>query len=320
MISLHIKVVISSMKENTPLSWFHKEIEVPNFNWINLPLSEIPWIYSADVPSGYEIDELYTQLDLEFSKGFLLRGCGSNIASYFNQKGCEVLRTGAEAVVDLEHLETVPKSVLDLVQRGQKWGKVQELDYSEKNCTRVSEFIENTPYATKPRLNYLFNSSFDSNTRCFVMKTPEDRWMGVLTVSIRSDNSCHTEMILRNKNAHVGVMEFLIYSVMKIYRREGYKNFSLGEVPFISPKEMKEDKFNNRIKLLTQQFLVFRIGRLIRYAFNYKGLYDFKNKFNPEWRPVYICAAPKIRFSSLIDLFCETGYLELSRSELKQLF
>ena len=107
---------------------------------------------------------------------------------------------------------------------------------------------------------------------------------------------------------------------MKIYKQEGCKYFSLGEVPFVTPAAMKEIDNKISIKRSTQQSLVFTIGHLIRYAFNYKGLFDFKNKFNPEWKPIYICAAPKLQFSALVDLFCETGYLELSRSELKQMF
>ncbi len=320
MILLQIKDVISHMKENILLSWFNKEVEIPNFNWINLPLSGIPWIYSADLPSKYKVEELYTQLELEFPQGFLLRGCSYELAKHFQTKGHEILRTGAEGVVDLDNINTVSKSVLDLAKRGSKWGSIEEIRLSKSNCERVSQFIKHTPHGSKPQLNYLFNNSFDTNTRCFVMSTPDDIWLGVLTISTSSDDSCHTEMILRNENAPVGVMELLIYSVMNIYKQEGYKYFSLGEVPFVTPKGMKAINNGVNIKQSTQQCLVFTIGHLIRYAFNYKGLFDFKNKFNPKWKPVYICAAPKVQFSALIDLFCETGYLELSRSELKQLF
>ena len=302
------------MKENIPLSWSHKEIEIPKFNWIKLPLSGIPWIYSADVPSSGEVEELYYELESQFSDGFLLRGCSSQIADYFQKKGHEVLRTGAEGVVDLENLDNLSKSVFDLVDRGSKWGNVEEIPLTQINCMRVSQFFEHTPYAAKPHLNYLFNNSFDSNTRCFVMSSPEGSWLGVLTVSISSENSSHTEMILRKNNAPVGIMELLLHSVMHIYRDEGYKYFSLGEVPFISPQGMDE-VINTKVKRSTQEYLIFKAGRLLRYAFNYKGLFEFKNKFTPEWKPVYICAAPKLQFRALMDLFCETGYLELSCSE-----
>lgn len=303
------------MKENIPLSWSHKDIDFPRFNWITLPMSGLPWIYSADVPAKYEVEQLCSQLEEEFPNGYLLRGCSAQIASYFHKKGYEILRTGAEGVVNLDNLDRVSKSVSELVSRGNRWGTVKEIPLNPVNRGRVSEFIEQTPYGPKPHLNYLFNNTFDSNTRCFVMSSQEGSWLGVLTVSISSENSCHTEMILRKENAPVGVMELLLFSVMKTYRDESYKYFSLGEVPFISPQGM-EEVIGTKVKRSTQEYLIFKAGRILRYAFNYQGLFDFKNKFNPEWKPVYICAAPKLQFRALLDLFCETGYLKLSRSEL----
>ena len=304
------------MKENIPLSWSHKDVDSPRFSWITLPMSGLPWIYSADVPAKYNAEQLYDQLEKRFPNGYLLRGCNAKIANYFNKKGYQILRTGAEGVIDLDNLDTVSKSVYELVARGSRWGIVSEIPLNLVNHRRVSKFIEQTHYGSKPHLNYLFNTVFDSNTRCFVMSSPEDIWLGVLTVSLSSENSCHTEMILRSKNAPIGTMELLLLSVMSIYREEGFKYFSLGEVPFISPETMDATKIDTSIKQTSQESLFFIAGRLLKYAFNYKGLFDFKNKFNPEWKPVYICAAPKLQFRALLDLFCETGYLELSRSEL----
>ncbi len=316
MISSKILLLVQIVKENIPLSWSRKDIETPTFNWIKLPLSGLPWVYSADVPAKYKVEQLYNQLEGKFPNGFLLRGCSTQIANYFNKMGHEIIRSGAEAVVDLDNLDKVSKSVYELVARGNRWGIVKEIPLNQANHIRVSEFIKLTPYGSKPNLNYLFNNTFDSNTRCFVVSSPEDKWFGVLTVSVSGENSCHTEMILRNSNAPVGVMELLLHSVMITYRDEGYKYFSLGEVPFVSPQGMIRADLGTKIKQSAQEQLTFKIGRFLRYAFNYNGLFDFKDKFNPEWRPVYICAAPKLQFRALLDLFCETGYLELSRSEL----
>jgi lysylphosphatidylglycerol synthetase-like protein (DUF2156 family) len=123
-------------------------------------------------------------------------------------------------------------------------------------------------------------------------------------------------MILRNKKAQAGVMESLFVSVMNVLRDEGFKHFSLGEVPFVSPEGMKDGCLGVSLKQSLQESFLFKAGHILRFAYNYKGLFDFKNKFDPEWKPVYICATPKLPFFSLIDLFCKTGYLDLSRSEL----
>jgi len=301
------------LKSHIPLSWSTKEIEHPKFYSITLPFSAVPWIYNAEIPASYDLQELCNHIESSFHKGFLLRGCCAELASYLSNKGYETIRTGAEGIVDLEKLNKLSKSVTELANRGSKSGSVKEISLTEINRQRVSSFIDQTPYALKPHLQYLFNTSFDSNTRCFVFCTSEDEWLGVITISISGINSCHTEMILRNKKASVGVMESLLYSVMNISKDEGFKHFSLGEVPFVTPKEMKKTNIDTNS---LQEHLLFKSGHILRYAFNYKGLFDFKNKFNPKWEPVYICATPKLPLLSLIDLFYKTGYFRLSRKEL----
>ena len=304
------------MKENIPLSWSHKYIEFPKFHSIKLPLSGLPWVHTAEIPADYSMEDLFNKLESNFPVGFLLRGCGSELAGYLNKKGYGLIRTGAEGVVNLDCLTKLSKSLTELVKRGSRWGRVKEISLSELNRQTVSEFINHTPYGSKPHLRYLFVNTFNSSTRCFVIRTSEDEWLGVMTVSAQGENCLHTEMVLRNKKAPVGVMESLFISVMNILRDEGLKHFSLGEVPFVSPEGMEESGFGVTLKQSIQESFLFNTGHLLRFAYNYKGLFDFKNKFDPEWKPVYICATPKLPFLSLIDLFCKTGYFDLLRSQL----
>jgi lysylphosphatidylglycerol synthetase-like protein (DUF2156 family) len=305
-----------TLKRNIPLSWSYKEIESPKFHSANLPLSGLSWIYTAEIPARYNLEDLSTQLEAQFTRGFLLRGCNAEIASYLNKKGCEIIRTGAEGIINLDNVDKISKSVRDLVARGRRCGQVKEIPLTDLNRQSVSHFIAQTPYGAKPYLKYLFNNTFDSNTRCFVISSLREEWFGVVTVSVSGNNVCHTEMILRNKKAPVGVMESLLFSVMNIFKDEGFKFFSLGEVPFVTPEKMEENNFGSNIKRSLQEYLLFKSGHVLKYAFNYKGLFDFKNKFDPKWEPIYICATPKLPFISLIDLFYKTGYLDLSCSEL----
>ncbi len=305
-----------TLKGNIPLSWFHKEIECPKFHWVRLPLSGLPWVHNAEIPAGYSMEDLCNKLESSFPNGFLLRGCSSELAGYLNKKGYEIIRTGAQGTLDLENLNKLPRTVTDLARRGEKYGTVKEIPLSQSNRQRVTEFIAHTSYGTKPHLQYLFNNNFDSNTRCFVMSSLEDKWLGVITVSVSGKNFCYTEMMLRSKKAHVGVMESLFVSVMKILRDEGAKHFSLGEVPFISPESMEVDGLPNSFSRSLHESFLFKAGHILIFAYNYRGLFNFKNKFKPQWKPVYLCATPKLPLLGLIDLFCKTGYMDLSLSEL----
>jgi hypothetical protein len=299
-----------------PLSWNQKEIQAPRFKWVNLPLSGLPWVYNAEIPADYRLDDIGDKLNEKFKNGFLVRGCRAEFAEYMSLQGYDVIRTGAEGVIDLRVLDSVPDSLSRLADRGEKCGQVKELPLTLPNQKRVSSFMGFTPHALKPHLRFLFNTSFDANTRCFVINTAADKWLGVITVSTCGQGTCHTEMILRHSNAPVGVMEFLFLSVMKMLKSEGFQNFSLGEVPFITPDSLEDNNLRPSVKRSIQESLLFKSGHMLRYAFNYKGLYDFKNKFDPVWEPVYICSTAGITILSLLDMFYKTGYFELSGKEL----
>ena len=121
------------MKSHIPLSWSTKEIKYPNFYSIDLPLSGLPWVYNAEIPASYNLQELWDHIESSFHKGFLLRGCSAELASYLSNKGYETIRTGAEGIVDLENLNKLPKSISELVTRGSKSGSVKEVPLTEIN-------------------------------------------------------------------------------------------------------------------------------------------------------------------------------------------
>ena len=273
-----------------------------------LPLSGLSWISTAEIPLHYSMDNLYSDLVADFPD-FLIRGLDAGMARYLKQRGSDVIRTGAEAVIDLNKLDDLKPSVMELARRGGRCGAVNEIPYSEFHAKKVSRFIEKSSHAPEPKLTYLFRSGFDRNTRCFVLASDEDRWLGAVTVSAPQESYAHTEMMLRGKNAPVGVMEALFVSVMRTLRDEGYSHFSLGEVPFISTEV--RDSAPGSSRGYVKEFIL-SSKHLLKYSFNYKGLYDFKNKFGPVWKPVYVCASPGLSIYSLIDLFVEAGFLRLT--------
>ena len=57
-------------------------------------------------------------------------------------------------------------------------------------------------------------------------------------------------------------------------------------------------------------------GRRLKFAYNYEGLFHFKDKFSPRWEPVYICANPGINYLSLLRLFVKSNFLSLIAAHL----
>ena len=85
--------------------------------------------------------------------------------------------------------------------------------------------------------------------------------------------------------------------------------FSLGEVPFV---------FFENHKTLSKAKLISFGGRMIRFAYNYKGLYHFKNKFNPLWKIVYLGGYPKVKFRHLKLLFTKSRLQDLALYKIKK--
>jgi phosphatidylglycerol lysyltransferase len=77
-----------------------------------------------------------------------------------------------------------------------------------------------------------------------------------------------------------GIMDYLLVELMEWGRQEGYQWFNLGMAP-LSGLE------NRALAPLWSKAgnLVFRLGE---HFYNFQGLRQYKEKFDPEWRPKYL--------------------------------
>jgi len=299
--------------DTIPLSWLRSDITHPRFKSVRLPLSGLTWIHSASIPLELSFEEVYAYLVDRFGDGILIRGCRAEIAEFLLSKGFGAVRTGAEAMIDLGNRTKTPSSARESSRRGRRWGRVEEVPFTEACAERVSRFRSVSAHGGKPQLRYLYHAGFDPLTRCFAFRAPGDAWLGAVTISMSSESSAHTEMILRDRNSPTGVMEALFAGIMNKLKGEGLRLFSLGEVPFVSRAGAGTVHLTNGSRIIEK--LLFSTGRVLRYAYDFEGLYKFKDKFRPDWEPVYVCA-PKVSWSALADMFVESRFYALSRSEL----
>jgi lysylphosphatidylglycerol synthetase-like protein (DUF2156 family) len=122
-------------------------------------------------------------------------------------------------------------------------------------------------------------------------------------VGRNSPEKFHVELLLRKKTAPIGVMEALIFQTFENLKNSDAKELSLGEVPFIT--STNKNIFN------TKEFIINSVGKIFHFAYNYQGLYYFKNKFNPHWNDLYLCGKPNIGFTDLIMLSQKTNFTRL---------
>lgn len=89
-----------------------------------------------------------------------------------------------------------------------------------------------------------------------------------------------------------GVMEYLFIQLMLLGKQEGYQWFNLGMAPLSGLEEHALSPLWNRLGAL-----VFRHGE---HFFNFQGLRQYKEKFEPEWEPKYLASPGGLKLPRIL--------------------
>ena len=296
--SLHEKIML-------PFSFCRYDKDKPVTFLIDLN-KKTKWLSFARVPYGYNITKFLKEYLYNSKEGILIDGCNKGVAYELSDNGYEILKTGQEAIFDLQYDHFNKKSLKELIRRGNRGKQFEEIPFSTEMKDRLRKFRYECAHGNEPQLKYLFNDEFEQFNRLFVIKDENDIWYGAFMLSNKEKNYAQTELILRRKHAPVGVMEALIYSIFNDLKKEGYEYWSLGGVPFTVYVDT----------LFTKEGVINFIGRRLRFAYNYEGLFFFKNKFSPIWIDYYFCVKPKLNLSILLRVLLKSNLHKLIINKL----
>ena len=90
------------------------------------------------------------------------------------------------------------------------------------------------------------------------------------------------DLMRHASDAPRGVMDFLFVSLMLWGKAQGYERFNLGMAPFSGIDSRDVAPLWNRVGAT-----LFRYGE---YFYNFQGLRQYKEKYQPEWRPRYLAS------------------------------
>ena len=93
-------------------------------------------------------------------------------------------------------------------------------------------------------------------------------------------NEISIDLMRRRADAPSGTMDFLFVSLFNWARNQGYDNFNLGLCALSGVGEKSSDPPFERLL-----HWIYEKGNWI---YDFKGLYDFKEKFQPIWVPQYL--------------------------------
>lgn len=279
-----------------PLSW--RIIEAPqpaSFQSVDLPVTHAQWLAFGNVPAEFDPQELAEWIfEHRQNHPFVLRGSHPALLQYLLRHGGQMLVTGREALLDLSQDHVGRKSLRELARRGRRHGEIAEWQGSEVSqaAAQLEAFLNTVRQHYPVPLSYLYRTQLPESERFFVLRSAQRVW-GLISLIPNGRHSWHTELLVRDRQAPVGIMEALISHIFKTLQAEGARFWSLGEIPFyptIPPQNLKT-------LALTE------VGRQLDAVYSARGLYQFKAKFNPRWRPVCVYGWPHMSWLTMAGMF-----------------
>ncbi len=212
---------------------------------------------------------------------------GKDYLNYYLDLGLKLFKIGEEAVVDLTKFTLEGPSQRKLrytFSRGTKSGivfEVVDFESVKHELKEISDsWLKNKNGAEKEFSLGKFDEEYLKNFRTAVLKVNGEITAFANLWETYNRDELSIDLMRYNEKALVDSMEFLFINIMLWGKNEGYKRFNLGMAPLSGLEYKGSTSLWNKLGSF-----IFKNGGNF---YNFLGLKNFKNKFNPEWRPKYI--------------------------------
>lgn len=284
---------------NLPLSWTI-DLGFDEISAIKISKNSL-WLNGGRVKS---IENFLSTIEkYSKEKQVIIRGCDKSVTNKLKENGYYETLFAKEAVIELNKITELTEKLKRRIQSLLKRGFVKEVSYSSKNILLFNEFLKETVHSNEPQLKHLFIDRLTDKTRLFVFEITPNNWEGAILISKNSGSKMQGEQFFRKRNGMNGIMDTLVFQISRILKKEGYSEFSLGEVPFIVKDEFSYFSKTNLLRF---------IGNKFKFAYNYEGLFHFKNKFATRWDDVFICSNRKLKFLDIFGMVKKSNLLSLT--------
>jgi phosphatidylglycerol lysyltransferase len=213
-----------------------------------------------------------------------------HLAAY-HSAGFETLCVGNEAVVDLKAFTlegSQNKNVRNAVTKISRLGYSFEVhlpplgDRLLQELRQISDAWLTMHHGGEMHFaDGWFDDDYIRNGPVAVVHAPDGRPIAFANlVSEYQENGLTIDLMRRYREVESGTMEFLFASMLAWARDQGYEAFSLGLSAMVGVGEKPDDpRMEQTLRALAEYVSRF---------YNFRGLHDFKEKFNPRWEPRYL--------------------------------
>ncbi len=237
-------------------------------------------------------------------KAFYYRVPGEKI-QLFQELEMNSLRIGQEAIVDLGNFNLSGKEMKPIrnainktnesgfnfmvYQPPIKGGFIQKLELVS------NEWLEENGREEIAFTQGIFNDELIRNCTIVTVEDKEEKVVAFANlVPSFAPGEATYDMLRKTTDAPNGVLDFLMVKLFEYLKEQGYKTLNLGLAPLAGIENA--ENFNERVVKFMRDNL--------RQTSRFRGLYNFKDKFDPIWKDKYLVyheAYDLIQFPSILN-------------------
>jgi phosphatidylglycerol lysyltransferase len=210
---------------------------------------------------------------------------------HYQDAGFGSLCIGHEAIVDMETFTLSGgqnKSLRGHVTRLQKAGFTTELCLPHHSAELIEELEEvsnewliNCKGGEKRFSLGWFDEDYLQDGPVLLLRTPTGKVCAFANIIPEYNISESTIDLMRyTQDSQNGSMDTLFVALFQWAKAQGYKTFNLGLSPLAGVGEKSGDRPIERA--------VYFLYEHINHFYNFKGLFQYKKKFHPNWSPRYL--------------------------------
>lgn len=220
-------------------------------------------------------------------RAFYYRVTEEDLPTYKNLKKKSII-LGQEAIVDLTTFSlegSVMKSMRNAIRRVEhsglhfngynpplKDGFIQQLK------TVSNEWLEHSTHSEEGFSQGVFNPDILKNCTVLTVENRESKIIAFLNVipSYKEGEATY-DLIRQSKDAPNGALDYLIVKMIEYFKDSDYKTLNMGMAPLAG---MQGANMNEQIMQFYKDHF--------KQASRLKGLFEYKNKFEPHWENRYL--------------------------------
>lgn len=249
-------------------------------------ISDTLWdFYNIVQRSGYNI------VFYEINKNFI---------NYYLDIGLKFFKIGEEAIVNLKNFTlegSSQKKLRYVYSKNNKIGVTFEIVNFEENREKLKEisdeWLKNKKGSEKEFSLGKFDDKYLKNFKIAVLKFNGEIVAFANLWETYTKKELSIDLMRYSSKAPNDSMEYLFICIMLWGKENGFESFSLGMAPLSGLDYKGTASLWNKFGAF-----IFKNGGNF---YNFLGLKNFKNKFNPEWRPKYIALSGNFNLPSALN-------------------